>query len=225
MTAGQANLVAKRVRLLMDLRRDGISDARVLSAIDRTPRDHFVPAQLHDQAYDNVALPIGQEQTISQPFVVALMTEKLEVEDRHKILEIGTGSGYQTAILARLGRRVYSIERLRSLIAEAEARFATLRLHNIACRYGDGAKGWPEQGPFDRIIVTAAAPTVPHALVEQLLPDGIMVVPIGPPRGDQSLMRVRRTEPGFSTENLGTVRFVPLIENTREEGRYSSARA
>jgi protein-L-isoaspartate(D-aspartate) O-methyltransferase len=153
------------------------------------------------------------------------MTEKLEVDDRHKVLEIGTGSGYQAAILARLARRVFSIERLRSLIAAAEARFASLRLDNIACRCADGAKGWPEQGPFDRVIVTAAAPKIPDALVEQLVPAGIMIVPVGPEHGDQVLLRLRRAETGVSTEDLGPVRFVPLIESARNEALYSSARA
>jgi protein-L-isoaspartate(D-aspartate) O-methyltransferase len=224
MSAGQADLVAKRLRLLMELRRAGIGDARVLGALERIPRELFVPAEFRDQAYENIPLPIGHGQTISQPYVVALMTEKLTVDDRHKVLEIGTGSGYQTAILARLARRVFSVERLRPLIAEAEPRFATLRLHNIACWYGDGAKGWPEQGPFDRIIVTAAAAIVPDALVEQLVPDGVMVVPVGPQHDDQTLLRVRRNDTGFSTEDLGPVRFVPLIESARSEARYSSAR-
>ncbi len=157
MNSPEPGLIQKKLRLLMELRRAGIGDARVLGAIEKTPREKFVPASFFDQAYENTALPIAAGQTVSQPYVVALMTEKLEPGERHNVLEIGTGSGYQTAILARLCRRVFTIERHRDLLREAEARFAELRLHNIVCRLGDGSKGWPEQEPYDRVIVTAAA--------------------------------------------------------------------
>src|SRR6185437_14643755 len=152
-------------------------DARVLGAIEKTPRELFVPGSFEDQAWENIALPIDSGQTISQPYVVALMTERLQIGDRDKVLEIGTGSGYQTAILSRLARRVYTVERHRGLLREAERRFSALRLGNIISRFGDGFKGWAEQAPFDRIIVTAAAPEVPTALLGQLSPGGILVMP------------------------------------------------
>src|SRR5262245_47810231 len=170
---GQTAVLQKKLRLLMELRRAGIGDARVLGAIEKTPREKFVPPSFEDQAYENLALPIGQGQTVSQPYVVALMTEKLEVAERHRVIEIGTGSGYRTSIRARLCRRVFSIERHRDLLRDAERRFAELRLRNIICRFGDGTKGWPEQAPYDRIIVTAASAEVPTALVDGLAPDGI----------------------------------------------------
>ena len=202
----------KVLRLLMELRGLGVSDARVLGALARVPREVFVPAAFKDQAYENVALPIGHGQTISQPLVVALMTEALEVGERHKVLEIGTGSGYQTAVLARLCRRVFSIERHRALLKEAEKRFAELRLHNVTSRFGDGTKGWPEQAPFDRIIVTAAAPELPGKLLGSLAEGGILVAPVGEERRDQRLIRIRRKDGSSVTEELGPVRFVPLVE-------------
>jgi protein-L-isoaspartate(D-aspartate) O-methyltransferase len=213
----------RKVRLLMELRRAGIVDARVLGAIEKTPREIFVGESFQDQAYENVALPIGNAQTISQPYVVALMTEKLALSGREKVLEIGTGSGYQTAILSRLARRVFTVERHRALIGEAERRFAALRLGNIVTRFGDGGKGWPEQAPFDRIIVTAAAPEVPAALVDQLASDGIMVLPVGAEHADQRLVLVRRrnaaSESAYETEELGWVRFVPLVAGLPRRGR------
>ena len=196
----------------MELRGGGVSDNRVLGAIERVRREVFVPAAFAEQAYDNVALPIGHGQTISQPLVVALMTEALDLGERHKVLEIGTGSGYQAAILARLCRRVFTIERHRGLLSEANKRFALLRLSNITTRFGDGAKGWPEQAPFDRIMVTAAAPDVPGALLESLVPGGILVAPVGEERSDQRLLRVRRAGDSFDIADLGPVRFVPLVE-------------
>jgi protein-L-isoaspartate(D-aspartate) O-methyltransferase len=204
-------LVQRKLRLLMELRRAGIGDARVLGAVEKTPRERFVPSTFADQAYENVALPIDRGQTISQPYVVALMTERLEVDAGHKVLEIGTGSGYQAAILARLARRVFTIERHRELLQSAQALLDGLRLHNIVFRFGDGGKGWPEQVPFDRIIVTAAATEVPCALVDGLAPGGVLVAPVGAGRRDQQLLRVRRTDDGFVTEDLGLVRFVPLV--------------
>jgi len=208
---GEPGLVQKKLRLLMELRRAGIGDARVLGAIEKTPREKFVPVSFGDQAYENVALPIAQGQTVSQPYVVALMTEKLELGDRHKVIEIGTGSGYQTAVLARLCRRVFSIERHRELLSDAERRFGELRLRNITCRFGDGTKGWPEQVPYDRVIVTAAATGIPTTLVDGLALGGILVAPVGEDHRDQQLLRIRRNDAGFSTEDLGLVRFVPLV--------------
>ena len=208
---GGMALLQKRLRLLMELRRSGIGDARVLGAIEKTPREKFVPPAFEDQAYENLALPIGQGQTVSQPYVVALMTEKLELGERHYALEIGTGSGYQTAVLSRLCRRVFSVERHRELLRDAERRFAELVLRNIVCRFGDGTKGWPEQVPYDRVLVTAAAAEVPQTLIEGLAPGGILVAPVGEDHRDQQLVRIRRHDHGFSIEDLGLVRFVPLV--------------
>jgi protein-L-isoaspartate(D-aspartate) O-methyltransferase len=201
----------KVLRLLMELRGQGITDARVLGAIERVPREVFVAAAFKDQAWENVALPISHGQTISQPLVVAMMTEALEVGDRHKVLEIGTGSGYQTAVLAKLARRVFTMERHRGLLKEAEKRFAELKLHNVTTRFGDGTKGWPEQAPFDRIIVTAAGAEVPPVLLESLAENGVLVAPVGDERRAQELMRFRRQEGAILTEDLGAVRFVPLV--------------
>jgi protein-L-isoaspartate(D-aspartate) O-methyltransferase len=216
---GEPGLVQKKLRLLMELRRAGIGDARVLGAIEKTPREKFVPPAFEDQAYENLALPIGQGQTVSQPYVVALMTEKLDIGARHNALEIGTGSGYQTAVLARLCRRVFSVERQRELLRDAERRFGELRLRNIVCRFGDGTKGWPEQAPFDRVIVTAATAQIPATLIEGLAPGGVLVAPVGEDHRDQQLLRIRRLDDAFSTENLGLVRFVPLVAGLPRRNR------
>ena len=208
---------SRKIRLIMELRREGITSTRVLSALERVPREKFVPASFADQAYENIALPIGHGQTTSQPLVVAFMTEKLEVGERMKVLEIGTGSGYQAAVLAPLCRRLYTVERQRALLREAEKRFAELGLNNVVTRYGDGSKGWPEQAPFDRIIVTAAAPDVPPLLLEQLAMGGLMVLPLGFDFFDQEIVRVRRTEEGQETENLMGVRFVPLVPGVADD--------
>lgn len=205
------NLEAKKIRLIMELRSSHIADTEVLSAIERTPRELFVPDFLYDRAYDNTALPIDCGQTVSQPLVVALMTEALKIDKRMRILEIGTGSGYQAAILSLLCRRVYTIERHRYLMRQAEKRFARLGLDNITTRIGDGTKGWPEQAPINRIMVTAAATDIPPALVDQLSVGGIMVVPVGNDFGAQEILRVTRTEDGFEHEELLPVRFVPLV--------------
>ncbi len=202
---------SRKIRLVMDLRRAGISDTRVLAAIERIPRDLFAPEAFLDKAYENTALPIGRHQTMSAPFVVALMTQALEVNERMKVLEVGTGSGYQAAVLARLCRRVYTIERYRDLLDAAEKRFEALRIMNITAKVGDGTFGWPEQAPFERIIVTAAAGDVPPLLADQLAPGGMMVVPIDDGAGAQRLIRVHRTDDEIDTEDLGPVRFVPLV--------------
>jgi protein-L-isoaspartate(D-aspartate) O-methyltransferase len=205
------SLAARKIRLIMSLRQSGIQDLAVLSAIERMPREAFVPATFHDQAYESRALPIGCGQTLSQPQVVAQMTEALLVKPRQKVLEIGTGSGYQAAVLSRLARRVYTIERHKQLLKEAERRFLELRLHNITAKVGDGSLGWKEQAPFERIIVTAAAIDMPPALYEQLAIGGMMVLPVGPERGEQELCRITATPDGPHWERLGAVRFVPLI--------------
>ncbi|MDA1324172.1 MAG: protein-L-isoaspartate(D-aspartate) O-methyltransferase [Proteobacteria bacterium] len=207
-------LEARKIRLVMELRQQGITDQAVLSAIERIPRDVFIPAAFHDQAYENTALPIGQGQTISQPSVVGYMTQALEVGPRMKVLEIGTGCGYQAAVLSKLCRRVYSIERYRELLRDAEERFRTLRIGNVTTRWGDGMKGWPEQAPFDRIILTAAATEVPPELFQQLGADGILIAPIGRTSHDQVLVRYRRKGDEWETENLWPVRFVPLLDGT-----------
>jgi protein-L-isoaspartate(D-aspartate) O-methyltransferase len=216
--ADSAKTKEKRAHLLAELRAEGITDSRVLDAIERTPRELFVPAAFREQAYDNVALPIGHSQTISQPYIVALMTQALEAGERDKVLEVGTGSGYQAAVLARLCRRVLTIERHRALLKEAEARFAKLRLHNVTGRFGDGTKGWPEHETFDRIIVTAAASHVPENLLAHLADGGVLVVPIGESRQDQKLYRVTRQQGHFHAEELCRVRFVPLVPGLPREG-------
>jgi protein-L-isoaspartate(D-aspartate) O-methyltransferase len=199
------------IRLLMELRGRGIAGADVLSAIELTPRDRFVAESFRDHAFDDTALPIECGQTISQPYVVALMTEQLDVKSRHRVLEIGTGSGYQSAVLSRLCRMVYTVERFRTLSDDARIRFHELGLTNVVTKIGDGALGWSDQAPFDRIIVTAAPPSMPTALIDQLRIGGIMVIPIGPELATQSLLRITRTESGYDTHNLGPVRFVPLV--------------
>tara|TARA_R110002072_G_scaffold12070_4_gene53149 strand:- start:165 stop:818 length:654 start_codon:yes stop_codon:yes gene_type:complete len=214
-------LEANRIRLIMELRGQGITDAKVLGAIERVPREVFVPDTFRDQAYENMALPIGSGQTISQPAVVAFMTQELKIGERMKVLEVGTGSGYQAAVLAKLCRRLYSIERHRELLVEAERKFRELRINNITAKVGDGTKGWPEQAPFDRIIVTAAATReIPHALLDQLAPDGLMIAPMGDTARDQHLYRFSFNAEGkLEQEKMWPVRFVPLIGE--EEGKAS----
>ena len=207
---------ARNAMVEWQLRTRGIKDERVLSAMGHVPRERFVPEGLVDEAYDDCALPIDCEQTISQPVIVALMTEALQLTGKERVLELGTGSGYQTAVLALLARRVYTIERHRPLLAEAESRFRALQLRNVTSRFGDGWNGWPELAPFERIIVTAAATELPAALLGQLAPGGIMVIPVGGPvggAGEQRLLRVMRgADDAFTTEELTMVRFVPLVE-------------
>ncbi|MEE2567628.1 protein-L-isoaspartate(D-aspartate) O-methyltransferase [Hyphobacterium marinum] len=202
----------RMIQLVMALRGGGISDAKTLGAIERTPRDLFVPQGFAEHAYDDRALPIDCGQTISQPHVVGHMTQALKLDDRCKVLEIGTGSGYQAAILARLARRVYTVERYRTLAREAEARFAALKLTNIVTRVGDGSLGWPEQAPFDRIIVTAAAPERPDGLLDQLKAGGLAVVPVDREGGGQTLYRYEKTANGVTETALFDVRFVPLVK-------------
>lgn len=201
----------EKARLTMTLRGMGVVESDVMSAIEQVPREMFVPAALRDHAYENASLPIALEQTISQPYIVARMTAALQLTGRERVLEIGTGSGYQAAILSFLCRRVYSIERLRPLLVEAETKFRKLRITNITTKVGDGARGWPEGAPFDRIILTCAPATIPEALLNQLKTGGIMVAPEGRDRA-QALVTVRRTETGFEKEELLPVKFVPLVE-------------
>ena len=197
--------------LLLRLRRNGITDQKVLAAIESVPRDVFVPADSQDNAYSERALPIDCGQTISAPVIVGLMTAALDIGDRDRILEIGTGSGYQTAVLSKLARRVYTIDRFRTLVQAAESRFRTLRISNVTTLVGDGMKGWPEQAPFDKVIVTAAGDRVPDALLKQVRLGGIIVAPVGPHDGIQKLVKMTRTPEGFDETTLADVRFVPLI--------------
>jgi len=202
----------EKASLILSLRQQGIVDLRVLGALESIPRERFVPHALAHKAFEDTALPIAGGQTISQPFIVAYMTQALDVGPRHKVLEIGTGSGYQAAVLARLCRRVYTVERRRVLLRQAERLLTDIHIHNVVTRLGDGTKGWPEQAPFDRIMVTAAAPKVPQALIDQLAEGGIMVLPVGPQHGDQEIWRVRREGAEALYEKLLPVRFVPLVE-------------
>ncbi|HEY9233391.1 MULTISPECIES: protein-L-isoaspartate(D-aspartate) O-methyltransferase [Phenylobacterium] len=204
-------------RLILALRSQGVTDPSVLGAIEVTPREIFTPDLFKERAFEDSALPIACGQTISQPYIVGLMTQALSVEPRSRVLEIGTGSGYQTSILSRLSRLVYTVERYRTLMGEAEARFKGLGLTNVITRFGDGGLGWPEQAPFDRILVTAAAPEEPKALLSQLKPAGILVAPVG--RGPvQKLIRyLGDGAGGFRAEVMTEVRFVPLLEGVAKE--------
>ncbi len=211
MTTPDAERRTHVAEMILRLRRAGITDRRVVTAIESVPRDLFVPAELRAAAYADQALPIDCGQTISAPVVVGMMTAALDVGEEDRVLEIGTGTGYQTAILARLAKRVYTIERFRTLTAAAESRFRTLRLANVTTLVGDGIKGWPEQAPFDRIIVTASDEAVPQGLLRQVRLGGVLIMPVGPAEGVQKLIRFERGEGGFDEQELADVRFVPLI--------------
>jgi protein-L-isoaspartate(D-aspartate) O-methyltransferase len=206
-----------RMHVLLGLRQRGIADAAVLRAMDQVPREHFIEDEFGDRAYADQALPIACGQTISQPFVVAYMTEQLNIEPHHRVLEIGTGSGYQAAILSRLAREVVTIERYRTLAEAARARLASLGYDNIDVRTGDGFAGVPEKAPYDRIMVTAAAESIPEHLLKQLTEGGIMVLPLGPHKGSQYLVKLRKTATGIDREDLIAVRFVPLLPGRARE--------
>jgi protein-L-isoaspartate(D-aspartate) O-methyltransferase len=205
------------MEFLLALRRRGIVDPAVLRAMDEVPREHFVTPEYGEAAYEDHALPIACGQTISQPYVVAYMTEQLGVRPQHKVLEIGTGSGYQAAVLSRLARAVYSVERFRTLAEAAQMRLETLGLRNVHVVVGDGMQGLPGHAPFDRIIVTAAAETVPDALVEQLAEGGVMLLPLGPHDGAQVIVRLTKTDGALRREDLIGVRFVPLLPGKARE--------
>lgn len=211
-------LESKRRRLVSSLRGAGVYDERVLAALATTPRECFVDASQRSAAYDDRALGIEQGQTISQPFIVALMTQALQLHGSERVLEIGTGSGYQTAILARLAGYVYSIERFQQLAWQAACRLQKLHISNVSIYVGDGSLGWPDQAPYDRILVTAAAPVVPARLVLQLVREGILIVPVGV-RDHQDLLFVRRTLGRPEIRSLGGCLFVPLVgaEGWQEE--------
>ena len=201
----------EKAQLIMTLRGQGIGDATVLSALESVPRELFVPPALRQHAYENASLPIALDQTISQPYVVARMTEALRLTGRERVLEICCGSGYHAAVLTYLCRRVYSMERLKPLLVDAENRLRDLRISNISLRHGDGVKGWPEAAPFDRIILTCGSAKIPDILLQQLKIDGIMVAPEGTDSAQQ-LVVITRRESGFEREVLMPVTFVPLIE-------------
>ncbi|MBL28824.1 MAG: protein-L-isoaspartate O-methyltransferase [Rhodospirillaceae bacterium] len=201
-----------KARLLLALRRVRITDSRLLGAMEAVPRERFVAEAFADQAYSDVALPIESGQTISPPSVAARMIAALSLGDRMKVLEVGTGSGYQAAVLARLCRRVYTMERRRDLYEQAEKRFRALNIHNITGKVGNGFLGWPEQAPFDRILLTAAVLSPPEKLVAQITEGGLLVMPEGSPEGDQMLVRLRRTADGLEREEIGPVRFIPLMD-------------
>ncbi|MBW6505719.1 MAG: protein-L-isoaspartate(D-aspartate) O-methyltransferase [Rhodobacteraceae bacterium] len=205
-------IAERKMRFLFALRSRGVTDARVLTAMEAVDRGLFVRGLFAERAYEDMPLPIACGQTISQPSVVGLMTQALEVGPRDTVLEVGTGSGYQAAILAQLARRVYTVDRHRRLVREAEEIFAALDIRNIVAITADGSRGLPDQAPFDRILVTAAAEDPPGPLLAQLKIGGIMVLPVGQSDAVQSLIRVRRSETGYEYDELRPVRFVPLVE-------------
>ena len=197
--------------LIGQLIRQGIRDERVLAAMANVPREAFVDEAFAHQAWENMALPIGFGQTISQPYIVARMTEQLLMGSPSSVLEIGTGSGYQTAVLAQLVNHVYTVERIKTLQYQAKRRLQRLDLHNVSTRHGDGWAGWPTKAPFDAIIVTAAAPVVPEALVQQPKVGGRLIIPVGESRSEQQLLLIEKTSTRVRTERLEAVRFVPLV--------------
>jgi protein-L-isoaspartate(D-aspartate) O-methyltransferase len=207
----------ERMEFMLMLRRRGISDRAVLRAMDDVPREYFVEQGYAGTAYTDQALPIACGQTISQPYVVAYMTEKLAVGPHHRVLEVGTGSGYQAAVLSRIAREVVTIERYRTLAETARIRLKTLGYHNVDVVIGDGLSGWPVRAPFERIIVTAAAEKIPEALVEQLAEGGIMILPLGPHGGAQELVKLTKRKDELDREDLIAVRFVPLLPGRARE--------
>ena len=209
--------------LVMALRGQGISEQRVLEAMEKTPREMFVEAPFEADAYQNTALPIACGQTISQPFIVAFVAQALELSPKHRVLEVGAGSGYQAAVLSPLCAWVYAIERHRPLLHDADKRFKRLKLHNVVVKHGDGLKGWPEQAPFDRIVLSAAVEKVPDALLEQLKPGGVLIAPVvaasPSERFSQHLVKIIRTESGCVEQSLMPVVFVPMVPGLPQESR------
>ncbi|MSO67640.1 MAG: protein-L-isoaspartate(D-aspartate) O-methyltransferase [Pseudolabrys sp.] len=205
------------MEFLLTLRRRGIGDQAVLRAMDEVPRARFVEAEFSDSAYADQALPIPCGQTISQPYVVAYMTEQLALQPHHRVLEVGTGSGYQAAVLSRLAREVVSIERYRTLADQARGRLASLGYINVEVVVGDGFAGVPGRAPFDRIIVTAAAERMPQTLIDQLADDGVMLLPLGAHGETQHIIKLTKSQTGITRENLIPVRFVPLLPGQAQE--------
>ena len=206
-------LDVKKIRLILELRESGISDSKILSAIEKIPREKFIPDNFRNQAYDNLALPIGDNQTISQPFVVAKMTQLLEVQQNHKVLEIGTGSGYQSVVLSRLSRRVYTIERIKNLLLKAEKIFKELKITNIVTKYADGNLGWKEQIPFDRIIITAATPNITKEIESQIHEGGIIISPMIQ-KNKQLIIKYKKINNVLKSEIYDDVFFVPNLAGT-----------
>lgn len=212
MPTHRTTLAERQMQFLFALRSKGVTDPRVLTAMEKTDRAMFVKGHFADRAYEDMPLPIACGQTISQPSVVGLMTQALQVQPRDKVLEVGTGSGYQAAILSHLARRVYTVDRHKELMNSARATFQALDITNLTAFTADGSFGLPEQAPFDRILVTAAAEDPPGPLLAQLKVGGIMVLPVGQSDSVQTLIRVTRSDAGFEYEELRPVRFVPLLE-------------
>ena len=204
-------LDVRKIRLILELREAGISSSNVLSAIEKIPREIFIPNNFRNQAYENIALPIGDGQTISQPYIVALMTQSLELNNKHKVLELGTGSGYQSCVLSLLTRRVYTIERIKSLLVTAENNFKKLKLTNIVTKHGDGNLGWSEQIPFDRIIFTAATINIPKEFFSYINDKGIIVAPIK--KGSkQVLKKFTKINNTINEVSIANVLFVPNVK-------------
>jgi len=207
-------LDVRKIRLILELRESGIVDTKVLSAIEKIPRENFIPENFRNQAYENIALPIAENQTISQPFIVAKMTQLLQLSKSHKVLEIGTGSGYQCAILSLLSRRVYTIERIKLLLIQAENIFSKLKLTNIVTKHADGNFGWKEQIPFDRVIFTAATLKISDQFFEHISEGGIIVCPIIK-KNKQILVRYKKNNNQISEEEYDNVLFVPNLQGTQ----------
>ena len=207
-------LDVRKIRLILELRESGIVDSKVLSAIEKIPRENFIPENFRNQAYENIALPIAENQTISQPFIVAKMTQLLQLNKSHKVLEIGTGSGYQSAILSLLSRRVYTIERIKLLLIQAENIFSKLKLTNIVTKHADGNFGWKEQIPFDRVIFTAATLKISDQFFEHISEGGIIVCPIIK-KNKQILIRYKKNNNKISTEEFDNVLFVHNLHGTQ----------
>ena len=207
-------LDVRKIRLTLELRESGISNSKVLSAIEKIPREIFIPDNFKKQAYENIALPIGEEQTISQPYIVALMTEALNLNKNHKVLELGTGSGYQTSILSILSRRVYTIERIKSLLVTAEKNFNKLNLNNIVTKHADGNLGWPEQKSFDRIIFTAATNNINVGFFDHIRDKGIIIAPIIE-NSKQILKKFTKINRNIVEESISEVVFVPNLTGVK----------
>ena len=207
-------LDVRKIRLILELRESGIVDSKVLSAIEKIPRENFIPENFRNQAYENIALPIAENQTISQPFIVAKMTQLLQLNKSHKVLEIGTGSGYQSAILSLLSRRVYTIERIKLLLIQAENIFSKLKLTNIVTKHADGNFGWKEQIPFDRVIFTAATLKISDQFFEHISEGGIIVCPIIK-KNKQILVRYKKNNNKISSDEFDNVLFVPNLHGTQ----------
>ncbi|MEC8744374.1 MAG: protein-L-isoaspartate(D-aspartate) O-methyltransferase [Candidatus Puniceispirillaceae bacterium] len=202
-----------KANLIMQLRSQSITDKSILSAVEKVPREKFVPESLRQHAYENASLPIAGNQTISQPYVVARMTQELALKQSDRVLEIGTGSGYQTAILSFLARRIYTVERIRPLLVSAENQLKALKISNVLFRHADGHLGWPEAAPFEKIIVTCQIKNIPETLKAQLKDGGILVAPVGE-AGKEILLKVTRNGDQFKMEELMAVRFVPMVAGT-----------